>query len=107
MDVLNTISNTEKSNDQILTEIDKKIRIKHHKEKNKNKTCIYGILDFITKKEVESLIKLIKKQFGCSGIITADKITKTEILEFSGNHVEDIKSFLIEKEIATENDIKI
>ncbi|AYV83584.1 MAG: hypothetical protein Hyperionvirus9_1, partial [Hyperionvirus sp.] len=34
--------------DQILLELDKKIRIKYYKQGNKNKTCVYGLFDFMT-----------------------------------------------------------
>lgn len=74
MDTLNTLNNEGLNNDQILSELDKKIHIKHLKEKNKNKTFVYGIFDFILENDVDALIKLIKKRLGCSGMMEEESV---------------------------------
>lgn len=92
-----------------LSEIDKHIRIKHHKEKNRNKTCVYGIFDYITEKEAEALLKTIKTHLGCSGIICEEIVNKKTIklMTFSGNHINDIKNILIDKKITDASHIKV
>lgn len=108
------------SNNQILTDLDKMIRIKHYREKNKNKTCVYGISDFVPAKDLDALVKLIRKRLGCSGnlveevgTIQLNEKTKkaspviNKVLVFSGNHIEGIKNFLLEKKIVDNNHIKI
>ena len=109
MDIDNGDKNITSSNQNgntILLDIDKKIRIKHHKEKNKNKTCVYGIYDFVAEKEIDPLIKVIKKRFGCSGIVGEDVATKSKILIFSGNIVEDVKNLLLEMKVTDSDHIK-
>jgi translation initiation factor 1 (eIF-1/SUI1) len=116
MDILNALNNTG-SGSQVLSELDKKIRIKHHKVKNKNKTCVYGIFDFISEKDAELLIKSIKKNLGCSGSISQESISYDKskkptgelqkILIFSGIHVEEIRNILLEKGITDNLHIKV
>lgn len=109
MDVFNIGQN----NNQILSDLSKKIKIKHFKEKNKNKTCVYGMLDFISETDGKLLIKLIKKRLGCSGIMTEEtpvkgkKVKTGKILIFSGNHAEEIKNIILEKKIADNTHIHI
>lgn len=118
MDVLNTMNSfISNNNNLILSELDKMIKIKHLKEKNKNKTCVYGVLDFIPEKDIDPLIKIIKKRLGCSGSLTEEIIVSTKgkkassdvlkVLVFSGNHVEEIRDILLEKKITDEEHIKI
>ena len=117
MENINTLSRSVISDNQIMSDLDKMIRIKHHKQKNKNKTCIYGILDFVPENDIDTFIKSIKKKLGCSGIITDEITTSTKgkkistevvkVLVFSGNHVEEIKEFLLEQKIVDKDHIKI
>ena len=107
MDVLNL----EKKN--ILSSIDNKIQIKHHKEKNKNKTCVYGLFNFISDADIPIFIKIVKKKLGCSGVVCEDEPvqgkpkTLGKIVVFSGNHLEDIKNIIIEKKITDAAHIKL
>ena len=116
------------NNSAILSELDKQIRIKYYKEGNKNKTCVYGLFDFITEPEGKLLIKYIKKKLGCAGIIEDEKEStpasngatgppiskdkepkdgKNKIMIFSGKHVEEIKNIILDKKITNDAHIKI
>ena len=107
MNVLNTF-NSGIDNDQIISDLNKMITIKYYKLKNKNKTSVTGIFDFISEKDAEALIKIIKKRLGCSGMIGKDSDADIENkLIFSGNHIEDIKNILLEKKITDESHIKV
>ncbi len=117
MNVLNTAN----SNTQILSSIDNKIQIKHHKEKNKNKTCVYGLFNFISEDDAKIFIKIVKKKLGCSGIIGDDLVVSKpliksapksniepgKVLIFSGNHIDDIKNIILEKNITDLDHIKV
>ena len=92
---------------ETLTEIDKVIRIKYFKEKNKNKTYIYGLYDFISDKDINKLVKDIKKRLGCAGIISNESSAKDKkIIIFSGDQVTNIKNIIMEKNIADSSRIK-
>lgn len=114
-DLFGRFNSSSKLNDNlILSDLDKIIKIKYHKDKNKNRTCVYGIFDFISEGDINSLIKMIKKRLGCSGIISEGVISKgkktsdiSKVLVFSGNHIEEIKEILLEEKITDESHIKI
>lgn len=79
-----------------LDEINKKIEIKYIKQKKENRTYITGLDIFMTdEKERVDLIKTLKKALGASSVtkIENDK----EIIGFSGNHIEKVKKYFIEK----------
>ena len=108
MDVLNNLNI--KSNDcHTNSDFDKSIKIKHIKDKNRSKTCVHGIFNFMTEKEADALIKIIKKKLGCSGIISDEVVilpSKTKkaddsqkIMIFSGNHIQEIRSILLEMKV--------
>ena len=100
---MNIVYNNDNNNIDVCAFIDKKVSIKHYKDKNKNKTCVYGIFDFITKKDMDALLKLIKVKLGCSGTINEEE----KMLVFSGDHVSDIKEMLINRKIIRERDFKM
>lgn len=77
-----------------IQEIDKKIIIKYYKLKNKAKTRLYGLEDFIDEKETEKLMKNVKKKLGCGGTLTEDE-NKIKNIEFQGDQREHIKEILI------------
>ena len=87
--------NLEDKNKPAIQEIDKKIDIKYVKLKNKAKTRIYGITNYIEEKDIDNLIKHIKKKLGCGGVYTDDE-SNIKNIEFQGNHRESIKEILIE-----------
>lgn len=117
MDILNTLNVSTTNENQLMSDLNRIIKIKHHKEKNKNKTTVYGIFDFVPEKDIEALVKLIKKKLGCSGIIAEEttvpvkgKKTPSEVFKvliFSGNHVDEIKAILLEKNITDRDHIKV
>lgn len=100
----------------ILKEIDKKIYIKTLQEGNKMKTIVTGIENFITdNKKIDSIVKSIKKDYGCSGTVTKTNINKDSnkdknnnniILTFSGDQVNVVKKYLISTGICDEQYIK-
>lgn len=109
-DLFQRLNGSLSNDNQILSDLDKMIRIKYLKEKNKNKTCVYGIFDFVPEKNIKDLIKLIKKRLGCSGIINEEVTSrgkKTKVLIFSGNFVEEIKNIILEKKITDKSHIKV
>ena len=106
MNILNAQQSKQLTQDKTLSDIDKKIIIKQYKEKNKNKTCINGLFDFVSEKDMQDLVKSLKKKLGCSGTIFEDPETKIKKIVFSGNHFEEIKELLIEKKITDANHIR-
>ena len=107
MDILDITNGLSSKN--LLVGADNRIKIKTIREKNKNKTYVTGIFDFITDDEkIENFLKQIKKQFGCGGVIkdNADGVVGRCII-FNGNHVNALKDFIIENKIAPSEKIKI
>lgn len=77
-----------------IQEIDKKVVIKYYKLKNKAKTRVYGLEDFIDEKEMEKIMKNVKKKLGCGGTFTEDE-NKIKNIEFQGDQRDNIKEILI------------
>jgi translation initiation factor 1 (eIF-1/SUI1) len=93
MDVNNILQSVCKK-DEKLTEIDKKIHITTYKEKNRHKTQIKGLEDFIKEDDLKTFLKTVKTKFGCNGILS-DKL-----LIFSGDQVNVLKKYIIDNKIA-------
>ncbi len=90
----------------LLSEIDKKITIRCKKIKGKNKTCVYNLDKFMEQDKVEEFLKKIKKKLGCGGLITEDDDNITNI-EFMGDHRNTIKEILVNDKIAASNKIEL
>ena len=95
MDLTNILNN---NINNMYDDINKFISIKCYKQKNKYKTNVYGLDNFITDKELKTFTKIIKKKLGCSGTIYITD-EKNKVLVFSGNKIKEIKNIIIENNI--------
>lgn len=96
-----TIGNNTKSNDSnLIAEIDKHIEIRFLKEGRRNKTYIFGLCDYIEggEKELKKCVEKLQKKLGTS-LLEEEKDGK-KYYGFGGDHVNTLKSYVI-------NDLKV
>ena len=83
----------------------KKIDIYNRQGRGRKKlTDVYGIPDDI---DLELIKKVWTKEFHCMVQKKIDNKTKAEYMQLNGEHKEEIKKFLIEEGIGTEENIEI
>jgi hypothetical protein len=88
---INQVLNDSKTDSGLI--VAKKVQIKCIKQKEKFKTVIKDLDNYLTEKEILSFVKLVSKKLGCSGNKKVDK--KKTYLIFSGQQVQNIKNLLI------------
>jgi translation initiation factor 1 (eIF-1/SUI1) len=84
-----------------LKELEKTVKINVIKEKNRYKTQVFGMSDFISSEKIDTFAKNIQKKYGCSCINTST------MLVFSGNQSDNIKKMLVDDKIVTHDLIRI
>ena len=65
-------------------------------------TTVQGLSDSL---DLKRMLKTFKHTFSCNGAIKTDKETDGKIIQMSGDQRKGVRDFLIDQEIATENDI--
>lgn len=101
MNIDDILKNVKAKKDDNMVDIDKRIVISTYKEKNKHKTQVKGLEDFMKEAEIEAFNKLIKTKMGCNGTIVTDNETKKKTIVFSGDHVDALKKFIVSSKITT------
>lgn len=82
-----------------------KIHIRLRKRNaRKSVTTVEGLND---KLDLKKMISHLRHKFNCSGTIIPDEDTETDVLQFSGDQRENMKSFLIEEKIADKTSIVV
>jgi translation initiation factor 1 len=87
-------------------------------QQRNNKKCWTNVSGLYKELNLKKIMKSIKKTLGCNAniekVYNKDGLEDeegneiyTEVLRFQGDHREEIKSFLIKNEIATEEDINV
>lgn len=70
---------------------------------NKYFTIVYGL----SADKYSNFLKMVKKKFCCNGAVVEDKKSGKEILQFNGDHKDNIFDLLVELKYATEEQIKL
>lgn len=97
MDITNVVNGgiVKQKDTNVFTEIDKHIELKFRKEKRSSRTYIYGLDDYIKKKEnLEKFLKQTQQKLATN--LTVKEIDGTTAYGFNGNHVNNITQILIE-----------
>jgi hypothetical protein len=90
----------------ILDQIDRKIRIKYIKDGKSSRTYIYGISSYIeNEEEIMKLMKKIQKSLGTS--IIKSYIDGKIIIGFGGNHIDSIYDYFTKNNLCNINEIYI
>jgi len=96
--------NYEDEQDNIITEIDKKIIIKYMKEIKTSRTYIYGLESYVKKEDITNFIKTLQKSLGTSSLKKQDD-NNNNIYGFAGDHIDTIYNYIIKKKICSKKDI--
>jgi len=99
------IDNSDNGNDNLLTQIDRKVILKCMKEGKNTKTYIIGLEGYLKDSDQISFVKEIQKKLGTSMLkkMTEDK---KPIYGLGGDHINSIFEFLIKKNIVKSSEIK-
>ena len=101
VEAVKVLDNQDTSHKKNLIELDKKVIIKEQKEKNKNKTYVFGLsaIEGLEKrKALDNFAKLLKNKFGCGCKIEPDEKRESQsVLVFQGNHKLNISRFIKEQ----------
>lgn len=90
----------------LMQEIDKKITLKHFKEKKTSRTYILGLDAFMAdEKDRDKMCKALKKKLGTGSIkVNNEGVTA---YGFQGDHRERIKEYLVKNNIAPKDKVAI
>tara|TARA_Y200000002_G_C22261336_1_gene488048 strand:+ start:231 stop:569 length:339 start_codon:yes stop_codon:yes gene_type:complete len=75
-------------------------------QQRNGKKCITIIQGLESDLDLKKILKYFKKTFQCNGSITDDK-EYGEIIQLSGNQKENVRKFLIDEEIISDDQIVI
>lgn len=95
------LTNIGQKNSHLFEEIDKKVTIKYLKEVKTNRTYIDGLTNFLQEKEINNIVKVLKKKLGAGFVI------KGTSYGFQGNHTERIKELILAETVIPENKILV
>jgi translation initiation factor 1 (eIF-1/SUI1) len=92
---------------------DKKVIVHYVKVKGKNKTLVNGLDHFvsnenqeITEKNVNSIVKALKKKLACGAVLKQSEENKdVKYIEVQGDHRQKIAEFLIQNNIVAKDNI--
>jgi translation initiation factor 1 (eIF-1/SUI1) len=81
--------------DDMFTEIDKKIFLQFFKEKRTSRTYIVGLHDFLDDDKIDLFVNKTKKNLGTGITKKTDEKSKKTIYGFQGDHRKELKTLLI------------
>jgi len=96
--------NYEDEQDNVITEIDKKIIIKFMKEIKTSRTYIHGLESYVKQEDIPNFIKTLQKSLGTSSLKKQDD-DNNNIYGFAGDHIETIYDYIIKKKICSKKDV--
>lgn len=96
--------NYEDEQDNVLTEIDKKIIIKYMKEIKTSRTYIHGLESYVKLEDIPIFIKTLQKSLGTSSLKKQDD-DDNNIYGFAGEHIDKIYDYIIKKKICSKKDV--
>jgi hypothetical protein len=89
----------------VMAEIDRKITLRHLKEKKTSRTYIDGLYYYLTEDEIQNHVKTLQKMLATSMIEKTNDEGK-KYFGFSGSHIKAIYDYLVEAKICPSKEIK-
>jgi translation initiation factor 1 len=77
-----------------------KVHIRFQKTGPRSITIVEGLEDDL---DIKRIARAFKKSFNCASSVHADK-DGNEVIKLQGNHLHDVRDWLIEQEIITQKD---
>lgn len=99
MDITNITIGNKSNSSNVIAEIDKHIEIRFLKEGRRNKTYVYGLIDYIggeekdKNKNLQKFVEKLQKRLGTS-MLEEEKDGKKSYA-FGGDHVNTIKTIVM------------